>query len=83
MEPAEPKATITDGLEPVEIGSIAKAITDLKPSGKAQLGEHVFSVISTEAFIHEGATVEVVGFEMHEAKVKSAATDTRKPAATI
>ncbi|MDZ4830599.1 MAG: NfeD family protein [Phycisphaerae bacterium] len=44
-----------------EAGNIGSAVTDLRPSGRAQFGDRVADVRTTGAWINRGARVRVVG----------------------
>jgi len=42
------------------VGLKGEAITDLRPSGKAQFGEELLDVTAESSFVNEGASLELV-----------------------
>lgn len=50
---------VSAGLSPELVGQIAKVVTTLRPSGKVQIGHHVFDALSNSEFIEAGTQVIV------------------------
>jgi membrane-bound ClpP family serine protease len=70
MKSSAPDEKLSSDTSTIKLGTKAKAITDLRPSGKVQIGVNIVSVITREPFIDAGSMVEVVDFEMREPVVK-------------
>lgn len=45
--------------EAVFVGAIGKAVTDLRPAGKAKFGQHLMDVVSDGAFLPQGTQLKV------------------------
>ena len=49
--------------KPAPYGTLGKALTDLRPSGRANLGQHIYDVLADGDFIPAGTPVQAVGRE--------------------
>lgn len=52
--------TTTKRITELEVGTVAIALTDLRPSGKIQVGETVYDVTTTGSWVTEGKKVRIM-----------------------
>jgi len=58
-------------LEGLSVGMEGKAISDIKPFGKAEIGEKIYEVKSSSGFITVGSPLKIVKLENNTIIVKS------------
>ncbi len=61
------------------VGSRGTALTDLRPSGVARIGNHRIDVVTEGDFIEEGKTIEVIADEEYRRVVKMVDETEAKP----